>query len=73
VSALSAIRPGDRVKYRISYGLPDRDGVYATKEKWGKAMLRNRDGSVVLDGGGRYGIPVVLTKDEHVVKVTPAR
>ncbi len=73
MSALAVIRPGDRVKYRLFYGIPNRDGVRDCKEAWGRVMIKNRDGSVVLDGGGRYGRPVVINQDEQVIKVSTAR
>lgn len=73
MSALAAIRPGDRVKFRRFHGLPNQQGIRDSSEAWGTVKLRNRDGSIVLDAGGRHGRPHVIHSDEHVLAVRPAR
>ena len=73
MSALAAIRPGDQVKFLRFHGLPNQHGIRESSEAWGTVKLRNRDGSIVVDAGGRHGTPHFIGCDAHVLAVRPAR
>lgn len=71
MSLVNALRVGDRVKFRRFHGLPSvLTGARDFTDQWGKVMIVNRGQSVVVDAGGKYGRPVVLTHDTAILKAT---
>lgn len=59
---IDSVRPGDRVTIITQHG---------NKLK-GRAAMRSSVGGWVLNGGGKFGTPL-LASDENTIKVSPSR